>query len=386
MSLLIAHYEPIAKEDVLFKKANCMTPGFSGLFGSGRVRSSTIHRSSIETYFGVTLTKRMMRYALVAAVTSAMSLPLIAQIKSGNNSSARPDPGVPLPNLLDAPPAAAQPATQPAVDPAKVIITVGESKITAGDFNTFLSDLDPNTQAQVLSRPDGKRKLAEEMVKLKLLSAEARRRKLEDAPRTRMVYEQLLANALLTDMAEQKGADEKFFNDHKDFFEELKARHILIAVEGSGVPGAKLTDSQAKAKVDAIEARLKKGEDFAAIAKAESDDKASGAQGGNLGQVARGMMVPPFEQAAFALKKGEISQPVKTQFGYHIIQVMDRTPVTFEQARQRVPMRRLDVLVDELKQATKPEIDEGFFGPDAKAQTGAVSNAAQPAAARIEHR
>jgi peptidyl-prolyl cis-trans isomerase C len=328
------------------------------------------------------LKKRIFRYALVAAVTAAMSLPLIAQIRNGSNPQASQQPGVPLPKLVDPAPASA-PATQPAVDPATVVITVGESKITAGDFNTFLSDLDPNTQAQILSRPDGKRKLAEEMVKLKLLSSEAKRRKLEDLPRTRMVYEQLLANALLTELAEQKGADEKFFNDHKDFFDELKARHILIATEGSGVPGAKLTETQAKAKVDAIQARLKKGEDFSAIAKAESDDKASGAQGGNLGSVSRGMMVPPFEEAAFGLKKGETSQPVKTQFGYHIIQVMDRTTPTFEQARARVPMRRLEVLVDELKQASKPEIDPGFFGADPKAQASQGGTSAQPAAAQL---
>jgi parvulin-like peptidyl-prolyl isomerase len=312
-----------------------------------------------------------MRYVLVAAATAATTLPLIAQVKNSHAQAQNAATAAAATTPAASAPAAVQPATQPAVDPEKVVITVGDNKITAGDFNVFLSDLDPNTQQQVLSRPDGKRKLAEEMVKLKLLSTEAKRRKLDEAPRTRIVYEQVLANALLTSLAEQKGADEKFFNDHKDYFDELKARHILIATEGSGVPGANLTDAQAKAKAEQIKQRLDKGEDFAALAKADSDDKASGAQGGNLGQVSRGMMVPQFEDAAFALQKGQVSQPVKTQFGYHIIQVLDRTPVTFEQARQRVPVRRLDVMVDDLKKSANPHIDEGFFGPEgsgAKAQ------------------
>lgn len=316
------------------------------------------------------MNKRTFRVILAGAIAAAISLPLIAQTQ--NNAAAPDTPSA----------AASKPATQPAVDPNKVVITIGDTKITAGEFNSFLSDLEPAQQQQVNTRPDGRRRLAEEIVKLKLLSAEARKRKLDETPRTKIIYEQLLANALTTDLAEQKADLEKFFNAHKEDFDELKARHILLAVVGGGVPNAKLDDAQAKAKAEELKKRLDKGEDFAALAKANSDDTGSGAMGGSLGNVTRGMMVPEFEKAAFSLKKNEISQPVKTQFGYHIIQVTDRTPVTFEQARQQILQRRLDDLVDQLKATAKPELDDSFFG-GAKAQAAADPKQAQTASAKV---
>jgi len=316
------------------------------------------------------------RYALAAGIAAMISVPMLGQLRNANAQQTPPRPNAeaaPLPKPIDPPTPATKPTTQPGVDPAKVIITIGEEKITVGEFNTFLSDLDANTQARVLSQPDGKRKLAEEMIKLKLLSNEARRQKLDESARTRMAYEGLLASTLLTDMAGQAATNEKFFNDHKDFFDELKVRHILIGVQNSGVPGAVLTETQAKAKADAIKKRLDKGKDFANLARTESDDKGSVIQGGNLGPVVRGMMVPKFEQAAFGLKVGQVSEPVRTEFGYHLIQVVDRSTPTYEQARQRVPMRRADVLFEELKEAAKPQIDDSFFdGP---------AHAAAPAAA-----
>ena len=151
-------------------------------------------------------------------------------------------------------------------------------------------------------------------------------------------------------------------------------------MEGSPVPGAHLTDAQAKAKAEGIKKRLDKGEDFAAIARTESDDAGSGKMGGDLGAVSRGMMVAPFEEAVFSLKKMEISQPVKTQFGYHIIQVMDRNAVTFDQARPAVAQRRLDVLIDQLKDAAKPQLDDSFFSGGATAPK-AQATPGQPATA-----
>ncbi|HEX4796808.1 MAG TPA: peptidylprolyl isomerase [Humisphaera sp.] len=284
-------------------------------------------------------------------------------------------------NAQNAPAAAAPPASQPAVDPAKVVITIGDIKITAGDFNTYIADLPPEQQAQVINRPDGRRRLAEEIVKLKILSAEARKRQLDQTTKTKIIYEQLLANALMTDLTEQRAENEKFFNEHKDYFDEVKARHILVTVEGSPVPGAHLTDAQAKAKAEGIKKRLDKGEDFAAIARTESDDGGSGKMGGDLGAVSRGMMVAPFEEACFSLKKMEISQPVKTQFGYHIIQVTDRSAVTFDQARQAVAQRRLDALIDQLKEAAKPQLDDSFFGAPAPAPKAQAPATPAPATA-----
>ena len=98
--------------------------------------------------------------------------------------------------------------------------------------------------------------------------------------------------------------------------ETRDARHILIAVN------AKRTDAQAKAEADDVLKQVKSGGDFAKLAQKYSDDTGSAKQGGELGDVSRGMMVKPFEDALFnAAKAGDIVGPVKTQYGYHIIQL-----------------------------------------------------------------
>ena len=115
-----------------------------------------------------------------------------------------------------------------------------------------------------------------------------------------------------------------YYNAHLADYQvkdQVKARHILIAVpEGSDAK----TDAAAKAKAQGILDQLHHGGDFAALAKANSDDPGSKENGGDLGFFSKGKMVPAFEQAAFALQPGQISDLVKTSFGYHIIQVEEK--------------------------------------------------------------
>jgi peptidyl-prolyl cis-trans isomerase C len=115
----------------------------------------------------------------------------------------------------------------------------------------------------------------------------------------------------------------KFYDDNKAGLAEeaqVKASHILIGVDAAATPDVK---AKAKEKAEAILKELKGGKDFAAAAKADSTCP-SKEQGGDLGFFGRGQMVPAFEQAAFALKPGEISDVVETQFGYHIIKLTEK--------------------------------------------------------------
>ncbi|KAF1056500.1 MAG: Peptidyl-prolyl cis-trans isomerase D [Pseudomonas delhiensis] len=99
--------------------------------------------------------------------------------------------------------------------------------------------------------------------------------------------------------------------------EQRDAAHILIEVNG------KQTDAQAKAKIEEIKARLDKGEDFAKLAKDQSNDTGSANNGGDLGYAGRGVYDPAFEQALYALKaKGDVSAPVRTQYGWHLIKLL----------------------------------------------------------------
>ncbi len=116
---------------------------------------------------------------------------------------------------------------------------------------------------------------------------------------------------------------EAYYKEHGSEFEEprrLRVAHVLVRVPPVGGSEA---ENNAKAKVEDVIKRARAGEDFAKLAREISEDKASAVQGGDLGFVGPGELVAPFEQAAFALKKGEISAPVRTPFGYHAIRVLD---------------------------------------------------------------
>jgi peptidyl-prolyl cis-trans isomerase D len=116
---------------------------------------------------------------------------------------------------------------------------------------------------------------------------------------------------------------EAYYKEHAAEFDEpkrLRVSHVLVRVPPVGGSDA---ENAAKAKVEDVIKRAKGGEDFAKLAREISEDKASAVQGGDLGFVGAGELVAPFEQAAFALKKGEISAPVRTPFGYHAIRVLD---------------------------------------------------------------
>ncbi len=98
--------------------------------------------------------------------------------------------------------------------------------------------------------------------------------------------------------------------------ESVKVSHILVEVKENATTAE---EAKAKDKIEGLLKKIKAGAKFADLAKTESDDPGSAQQGGSLGEITRGMMVPEFEKAAFALKKGELSPIVRTKFGYHII-------------------------------------------------------------------
>ncbi len=130
-----------------------------------------------------------------------------------------------------------------------------------------------------------------------------------------------------------------YYEDHKAGYgkpEERRASHILIPLD-EGADETAVAEAQAKAK--ALIQRIKGGESFAEVARKESKDPGSAKEGGDLGWFGRGIMEPPFEDVAFSLQEGEISEPVRTAFGFHIIQVTGIKPggvPDYEKVRDRV--------------------------------------------------
>lgn len=105
--------------------------------------------------------------------------------------------------------------------------------------------------------------------------------------------------------------------------EERRARHILIKVAQDA---ASAEADAARTRAEGLRARIVAGESFAALAREYSDDKGSAQEGGELGFFGRGVMVGPFEETVFAMKKGDVSAPVRTPFGWHVIELEDVKP------------------------------------------------------------
>ena len=130
-----------------------------------------------------------------------------------------------------------------------------------------------------------------------------------------------LRQRMYTSLNQQVEVSFKDVQDYKARYKDelpplLSISHLLVAIEASDDRAAEV-----RAQANAIIDRLKKGEDFAALAQQYSSDAGSREDGGDLGYFPRGRMVPAFEEAAFTLRPGETSAPVRTKFGYHIIKV-----------------------------------------------------------------
>lgn len=158
----------------------------------------------------------------------------------------------------------------------------------------------------------------------------------------------------------------KFYDENLDKYftkqESARASHILIGVDEKASAEDR---KKAKEKAEALLKRVNAGEDFAAIAKAESSCP-SASQGGDLGTFGHGQMVAPFEQAAFALKPGQVSEVVETQFGYHIIKLTEKQEAgkeSFESVKEKISeflkrektQKSVVDLVTKLKQSGKIE-------------------------------
>jgi peptidyl-prolyl cis-trans isomerase C len=118
--------------------------------------------------------------------------------------------------------------------------------------------------------------------------------------------------------------------------EEVRARHILFRVTD---PSNQALSKAAEDKVKATIERLKKGEDFATLAQTLTEDPSGKQNGGDLGFFTRDQMVPEFSEVAFRLEKGQVSDPIKTQFGWHVLKVEDkrqRAAPPFEQVREEI--------------------------------------------------
>jgi peptidyl-prolyl cis-trans isomerase C len=264
------------------------------------------------------------------------------------------------------------------VAPDAVVLTIGSRKMTRAQFEQFASQLPEQLKAAV--NGPNRRKFIEQYAELEALAQQARDRKLDQKPAVQAIValqtDQALAGQLVQDLTANIKPDDAaikaYYEAHKAEYEtpEVKARHILIRYKGSPVPlreGQKeLSEEEALARAKDLREKIVKGADFGALAKAESDDTGSGANGGDLGSFGHGRMVKEFDEAAFSQPVGEVGQPVKSQFGYHIIQVESRGPKRFEDLKTQIePKLKAEMskkAIDDAKKQTPVVINDEYFG------------------------
>ena len=268
----------------------------------------------------------------------------------------------------------------PAVPPDRVVITAGDVKITAAQFDQLVESLPE--QYRAMARTTGRKQFGDNIVQILVLAQEGQRRKINETIeyKTLAAFQQsnvlaaLAVEAMRKDVKVNEADLRKYYDQHKAEYEQAHGAHILIRFQGSQVPlrpGQKeLTEAEALAKAQDLRAKIVAGADFADVARRESDDIGSGNNGGDLGTFKHGQMVAAFEDAAFKLKPGELSEPIKTQFGYHLIKVQTHDSKSFEDARTEIEAKvkpdALKSAVEELGKKSPAVFDPEFFQLDKK--------------------
>lgn len=202
----------------------------------------------------------------------------------------------------------------PAFAQDKSLVTVNGQPITQADIKRAESEMGPELAR--LPEAQRRQRIIQILVETEVMATAAEADKLGEGPDFEARLKSYRRRALRDSYFDKKIRDTVGDADVKAFYDkqselmkanpQVRARHILVEKE-----------EDAKA----LRARIVKGEDFAKLAKENSKDPGSGANGGDLGFIQRGQTVPPFDEMLFKLKPGEMSEPVKTEFGYHIIKV-----------------------------------------------------------------
>jgi peptidyl-prolyl cis-trans isomerase C len=306
------------------------------------------------------------------AVAQQPAQPQPAQTPPPAAKPPAPAPAAPVSAQKPPPPQLTAPATK---DP--VVATVNGQPIYLSELEIAQQALPPQYRTMPLASVFPA--LLDRIADSKLVVGDAKKNKIETDPtfkrRMAFVEDQVIQDYWLQREIAKRISPDKLQQRYQEKLksmppeEEVHARHILVATE---------------AEAKALLAELKKGTPIDKLAKEKSTDKASGAEGGDLGWFKRTDMVKEFSDAAFALKKGELSEtPIKTQFGYHIIKVEDRRqapPPAFEeiaeQIREDLARETVTAFIDQLRSGAKIE----KFNIDGTKPDPAAAKPATPAA------
>ncbi|KAB0666171.1 peptidylprolyl isomerase [Oryzomonas japonica] len=237
---------------------------------------------------------------------------------------------------------ASQPVRQLSADEQKELDTRVVDQLVSAELlyqagsKLEIKDLDKQVDAKIVQ---SKGRFASEAEFAKAIQAiDMTEKELREYTRRDLIISNFVTSTIAPKIAISEEESKKFYDQNMDKFrqeERVRASHILCGIDTKASAEEK---KKAREKAEKLRKELAKGADFATLAK-ENSSCPSSKQGGDLGFFGKGQMVPPFEQAAFALKPGEISDVVETQFGYHIIKQTEKTKaetVPFSTVRPRI--------------------------------------------------
>ncbi len=260
-------------------------------------------------------------------------------------------PGTPAPPV-QAPPRQAAPAAP--ITPDTVVAEVGDKKYTVSDVDKLFSTLPPQLQAQARMQPE---RVMTQLLMFRYMAEEAEKQNLDKRPPWNSTLEfqrmQVLSQAEINDYKDkiQISAEdqEKHYKENPDRFKEVKVKVIHISYSATpdkpGPDGKKmLSEAEAKARIDELRKQVLAGEDFGKLARDNSDDKNSASKDGDFGTIKHNSPYPePVKNAVFALKEGEVSEPVKQANGFYLIRADSVVVQPYNEVRPQI--------IEELKQA-----------------------------------
>ena len=319
----------------------------------------------------VTLRAALIAGAAITAIIAGTVPWVTPQVLPALAQDAQPETPPTETPVTPAPETGAQPTppaatTETKPDPNQIVARINGTDVTRQEVIDSAADLPEQIRSQIdMVFPQ----LLNRYIGLKLLGDKGRAENLAEDPEVKKLmsdYEtQAIRQVYVTRYLDQQVTEEKvkarYEKNLKDNPppEEVRAAHILLK-----------TEDEAKAVIE----QLKGGADFAAVAKEKSEDKGSGANGGELGWFAKDVMVKEFADAAFAMKQGDVSEaPVKSQFGFHVIKLEERRTQPApsldsqrDQIRAQLSEEVVQALVTQLRKDAKVEI----IGPDGKPVEG----------------
>lgn len=258
--------------------------------------------------------------------------------------------------------ASAEDKPAPAAAPDKVVATIDGKPITEGDLAVAESEIGGDMGTMPASQK--RTSLLEFLIDNQLFAEASEAEKLDQGAdfqtrlnylRRRALREIYFDKVIKTAVGEAEAR--KIYDEQVKLLkpeEEVSARHILV-------------DTEAEAK--SLKDQIDKGADFAQLAKEKSKDPGSKDDGGNLGYFGHGQMVPQFEEVVFKLQKGQVSDPVKTQFGWHLVKLEDRrtkSPPAFEIVKDRILQSLLLKKAQETAVALRAKSKIEIVDPDIK--------------------